>query len=185
MNWFSEFLTLIFLIILSISFFFCLFYCQLKKMHIIKVAAAAAAKSLQSCPTLCDSIDGSPPGSAVPGILQARTLEWAAISFSNAWQWKWSRSVVSDSSRPHGLQPSGVLCPWDFPGKSTGVGCHRLLCYKYILYTKYVTEPPMKIVMTRQLAAVDQYIVLYMINDCNGVTLVMGRCNKRECFPGP
>ena len=57
--------------------------------------------------------------------------------------------------------------------------------YKYILYTKYVTEPPMKIVMTRQLAAVDQYIVLYMINDCNGVTLVMGRCNKRECFPGP
>ena len=46
--------------------------------------AAAAAKSLQSCPTLCDPIDGSPPGSAVPGILQARTLEWVAISFSNA-----------------------------------------------------------------------------------------------------
>ena len=47
-------------------------------------AAAAAAKSLQSCPTLCDPIDGSPPGSPVPGILQAGTLEWAAISFSNA-----------------------------------------------------------------------------------------------------
>ena len=47
-------------------------------------AAAAAAKSLQSCLTLCDPIDGSPPGSAVPGILQARTLEWVAISFSNA-----------------------------------------------------------------------------------------------------
>ena len=47
-------------------------------------AAAAAAKSLQSCPTLCDPIDGHPPGSAVPGILQARTLEWIAISFSNA-----------------------------------------------------------------------------------------------------
>ena len=46
--------------------------------------AAAAAKSLQSCPTLCDPIDGSPPGSAVPGILQARTLEWVAISFSSA-----------------------------------------------------------------------------------------------------
>ena len=45
-------------------------------------AAAAAAKSLQSCPTLCDPIDGSPPGSAVPGILQARTLEWVAIAFS-------------------------------------------------------------------------------------------------------
>ena len=48
------------------------------------IAAAAAAKSLQSCPTLCDPIDGSPPGSPIPGILQARTLEWVAISFSNA-----------------------------------------------------------------------------------------------------
>ena len=51
-------------------------------------SAAAAAKSLQSCPTLCNPIDGSPPGSPVPGILQARTLEWVAISFSNAWNWK-------------------------------------------------------------------------------------------------
>ena len=50
--------------------------------------ATATAKSLQSCPTLCDPIDGSPPGSAVPGILQARTREWVAISFSNAWKWK-------------------------------------------------------------------------------------------------
>ena len=49
---------------------------------------AAAAKSRQSCPTLCDPIDGSPPGSPVPGILQARTLKWAAISFSNAGKWK-------------------------------------------------------------------------------------------------
>ena len=48
------------------------------------LAAAAAAKSLQSCPTLCDPIDGSPPGSPIPGILQKRTLEWVAISFSNA-----------------------------------------------------------------------------------------------------
>ena len=54
----------------------------------VPLAAAAAAKSLQSCPTLCDPIDGSPPGSAVPGILQARILEWVAISFSNAWKWK-------------------------------------------------------------------------------------------------
>ena len=51
-------------------------------------AAAAAAKSLQSCPTLCDPIDGSQPGSTVPGILQARTREWVAISFSNAWKWR-------------------------------------------------------------------------------------------------
>ena len=50
--------------------------------------SAAAAKSLQSCPTLCDPRDGSLPGSPIPGILQARTLEWVAISFSNAWKWK-------------------------------------------------------------------------------------------------
>ena len=55
---------------------------QLKLIH------CAAAKSLQSCPTLCDPIDGSPPGSPVPGIHQARTLEWVAISFSNVWKWK-------------------------------------------------------------------------------------------------
>ena len=65
-------------------------------------AAAAAAKSLQSCPTLCDPRDGSPPGSPIPGILQARTLEWVAISFPDAWneKWKWSHSVVSDSATP-------------------------------------------------------------------------------------
>ena len=53
-------------------------------MCVLNSAAAAAAKLLQSCPTLCDPRDGSPPGSPVPGILQARTLEWVAISFSNA-----------------------------------------------------------------------------------------------------
>ena len=56
--------------------------------HIYVCTAAAAAKSLQSCSTLCDPIDGSLPGSLVPGILQARTPEWVAISFSNAWKWK-------------------------------------------------------------------------------------------------
>ena len=82
--------------------------------------AAAAAKSLQSCPTLCNPI---------PGILQARTLEWVGISSSNAWKWKWkwSHSVISDSLWPQGLQPTRLLRPWDFPGKSTGVGCHCLL----------------------------------------------------------
>ena len=93
-------------------------------------AAAAAAKSLQSGPTLCSPIDSSPSGSPVPRILQARTLEWVAISFSKAWKWKvklLSRSVVSDPQGPHGLQPTRLLRPWDFPGKSTGVGCHCLL----------------------------------------------------------
>ena len=58
-------------------------------------ATAAAPKSLQSCPTLCDPIDGNPPGSPVPGILQARTLEWVAISFSNAWKWKVKVKLLS------------------------------------------------------------------------------------------
>ena len=66
--------------------------------------AATAAKSLQSCPTLCDPIDGSPLGSPVPGILQARTLEWVAISFSNAWKWK-----VKVKSLSH-VRPS--VTPW-------------------------------------------------------------------------
>ena len=53
-----------------------------------ETSAAATAKSLQLCPTLCNPIDGSPPGSTFPGILQVRTLEWVASSFSNAWKWK-------------------------------------------------------------------------------------------------
>ena len=70
----------------------------------IRPAAAAAAKSLQSCPTLCDPIEGSPPGFPIPGILQARTLEWVAISFSNAWKWKVKVKSLSD------VQPS--VTPW-------------------------------------------------------------------------
>ena len=66
--------------------------------------AYSFAKSLQSCPTLCDPIDGSPPGSPVPGILQARTLEWVAVSFSNAWKWK---VKVKSLSR---VRPSAT--PW-------------------------------------------------------------------------
>ena len=61
---------------------------SLVNINMIKCLAAAAAKSLLSCPTPCDPIDGSPPGSPVPGILQARTLAWVATSFSNAWKWK-------------------------------------------------------------------------------------------------
>ena len=94
-----------------------------------RAAAAAAAKSLHSCLTLCDPMDGSPPGSPVSGILQARTLEWVAISFSNAGKWKVkvkSLSCVRPSATAWNAayQP---LRPWDFPGRSTGVGCHCLL----------------------------------------------------------
>ena len=61
----------------------------------IQTHDTAAAKSLQSCPTLCNPTDGNPPGSPVPGILQARTLEWVAISFSNAWKWKVKVKLLS------------------------------------------------------------------------------------------
>ena len=74
---------------------------------------AAAAKLLQSCLTLCDPRDGSPPGSSVPGILQARTLEWVAISFSNAWKWKVKVKLLSHVwlfetlwTAPHQAPPS-------------------------------------------------------------------------------
>ena len=67
----------------------------LYSLEVERGVAIAAAKSLQSCPTLCDPIDGSPPGSPVPGILQARTLEWVAISFSNAGKWKVKVKLLS------------------------------------------------------------------------------------------
>ena len=101
--------------------------------HVGLYAMLCYAKSLQSWLTLCDPIDGSPTGSAVPGILQARTLEWVAISFSNAWKRK---VKVKSLSRVRLL-----ATPWtaayqaplsmDFPGKSTGVGCH-CLCWVVI-----------------------------------------------------
>ena len=68
---------------------------HLLTLRLCAAAAAAAAKSLQSRPTLCDPIDGNLPGSPVPGILQARTLEWVAISFSNAWKWKVEVKLLS------------------------------------------------------------------------------------------
>ena len=92
-----------------------------KTLGRISAAAAAAAKSVQSCLTLCDPIDGSPPGSPVPGILQARTSLLLLLS----------HSVVSDSVWPYRRQPTRLPRPWDSPGKNIGVGCHFLLqCMK-------------------------------------------------------
>ena len=93
----------------------------------------------QSCLTLSNPMDCSPPGSSINGIFQARVLEWGSIAFSTKrstgrqillWSCsvQFSHSVVSDSLGPHGLQPIRLLHQWDFPGKSTGVGCHCLLC---------------------------------------------------------
>ena len=97
--------------------------------NMLSASAAAAAKLLQSCPTLCDPRDGNPQ--APPSLGFSRQEHWSGLPFPSPMheseKGKWSRSVVSDSSRPHGLQPTRLLHPWDFPGNSTGVGCHRLL----------------------------------------------------------
>ena len=98
-------------------------------VHVISQARilAAAARSLQSCPTLWNPIDSSPQ--APPSLGFSRQEHWSGLPFPSPMheseKWKWSCSVVSDPQRPHGLQPSRLLCPWDFLGKSTGVGCHR------------------------------------------------------------
>ena len=144
-----------------------------------------SSEVVQSCPTLCDLMEGNLPGSSVHGIFQARILEWVAISFSRGsfrcrdrtrvsraagrlcrqanWTCGWTEKerdiyIVSSISaqmltndkgealfhtggalellmapqscrtlRPYGLQPTGLLCPWESPGKDTGVGCHALL----------------------------------------------------------
>ena len=98
-------------------------------------------KSLQSCLTLCDPIDGSPPGSSVPGILQARILEWVAISFSHACMHAKSLQSCLTLCNPMDKQPTRLLCPWDFPGKSTGVGCHCLLRLSMLL-SQFVPPSP-------------------------------------------
>ena len=115
------------------------------KVFMSSMATAAAAKSLQSCPTLCNPIDGSPPGSTIPGILQARTLEWVAISFSNAWKWKvkvksFSRVRLFATPWTEAYQAP----PWDFPGKSTRVGCHCLLPRQCMVLTKKQKYKPME-----------------------------------------
>ena len=94
-----------------------------------QTAAAAAAKSLQSCPTLCDPREAA--HQAPPSLGFSRQEHWSGLPFPSpthkSEKWKWSHSVVSDSQRPHGLQPTRFLHPWDCPGKSTGMGCHCLL----------------------------------------------------------
>ena len=95
--------------------------------------AAAAAKSLQSCPTLCDPIDSSPPGSPVPGILQARTLEWGAISFSNAWKWK----VKSESQVAQSYLTLRDPMDWSLPGSSAhGIFQARVLEWDAIAFSE-------------------------------------------------
>ena len=97
-------------------------------------AAAAAAKSLQSCPTLCDPMDGSPPGSPRPWDSPGKNTAVGCHFLLQCMKVK-SQSEVAQSSnswQPHGLQPTRLLCPWDLPGKSTGVG---YICIYLSTYT--------------------------------------------------
>ena len=98
-------------------------------------AAAAAAKLLQLCPTLCDPIDGSPPGSPMPGILQARTLEWVAISFSNAWKWKVKVQSLSRVWLPATPWTAAYQAPpsMGFSRQEHWRGCHRLLRWGHLV----------------------------------------------------
>ena len=128
------------------------------------IPAAVAAKSLQSCPTLCDPIDGSPPGSPVPGILQARTLECVAISFSSAWKWRvkvkslsrvwllatlWTVAYQAPPSMGFSRQEYWSGLPLPSPdsiprsGKSPGEGIGYPLQYSWAsLVAQIVKNPP-------------------------------------------
>ena len=102
--------------------------------HCLTLIAAAAAKSPQSCPTLCDPKNGSPPGSPVPGILQARTLEWVAISFSNAWKWK---VRVKSLSRVRLL-----TTPWTAAHQAPpSMGFSRQECWSGVPLPTLITQP--------------------------------------------
>ena len=105
-------------------------YVQICWRAYVFAAAAAAAKSLQSCPTLCNPRDSSPPGS--PSLGFSRQEHWSGLPFPSPMResekWKWGRSVVSDSYRPHGLQPTRLLLPWDFSGRCIGVGYPGIRC---------------------------------------------------------
>ena len=117
-------------------------------------STAAAAKSLQSCPTLCDPRDGSPPGSPVPGIFQARTLEWVAISFSNAWKWKakvkslsCARLLATPWTAASQASPSMGLSRQEYwsglPLSSLGVFGLEAICYFPWLISQEVVHKPL------------------------------------------
>ena len=115
-----------------------------KKTNTRMLPATTASKSLQSCPTLCDPMDGSPPGSPVPGILQARSLEWVAISFSNAWKWKVKvkslshvRLVATPWTAAYQAPPSMGFSSQEY---WSGVPLPSLGCYLNLCNTQLITS---------------------------------------------
>ena len=149
------------------------------------LAAAAAAKSLQSCPTLCDPTDGSPLGSPVPGILQARTLEWVATSFSNAWKWRVKVESVSHV-RFFATQWTAayrLFRPWDFPGKSTGVGCHRRVGGNLIYWDRrYKKVKFRRWWLHICIHWIERYVIIYAVWDTLKATHVrLGREVSTKC----
>ena len=126
-------------------------------LSVAAAAAAAAAKSLQSCPTLCDPIDASPPGSPVPGILQARTLERVAISFSNAWKWKvkvkslsrvrllatpWTAAYQAPPSMGFSRQEYWSGVPLPSPGWLSSKVLMQLMVWQWSQWLIYNSENP-------------------------------------------
>ena len=107
--------------------------------HALQIFLTALLRALLSCFShvqLCVTPQTA-AHQAPPSLGFFRKEHWSGLPFPSPMhesaKWKWSCSVLSDCSWPHGLQPTRLLCPWDFPGKSTGVGCHRLLCLRALL----------------------------------------------------
>ena len=132
--------------ITNVKFVIMFWQLYIVRFNQISLYIYAAAKLLQSCLTLCDPIDGNPPGSPVPGILQARTLEWAAISFSNGWNWKvkvmllsrvWLRDPM-DCSLPgssiHGIFQTRVMEWW--PGLISSLAWYKCVRWLYLILNK-------------------------------------------------
>ena len=110
---------------------------QTGKEHVVYIHNGILLLLLPSCFSrvwLCATPETA-AHQAPPSLGFSRQEHWSRLPFPSPMhgseKWKWSRSVTSDSSRPHGLQPTRLLCPWGFPGKSTGVGCHCLLQIEY------------------------------------------------------
>jgi len=115
----------------------------------------------------------------------SRQEHWSGVSFPSPMHenemWKWSHSVVPDSSRPHGLQPTRLLRPWDFPGKSTGVGCRRLLWMKvrYHLFPKLTDSPVVSIDDSKPLPK------LSFLNYLVSLYSLFCQCFSNMCYSSP